>query len=122
MGSEDQYIVYDDEATIETISEGRGGICVEEEEERMSVEKLDYGIEPEKMSLRESTQPQFLLKYSCESDEKDELTTNSPDLTIVDAEVAASVASLQTTRRQWFKGLRSRLRRFFLCCNAIEED
>ncbi|VDO06916.1 unnamed protein product [Rodentolepis nana] len=147
MGSEAQYVLYDDEeATSETICERGGGVDVEEEKEeeeegsrrrdlrgtfeikRLSDEKLEYGMEPEKTCLRESTLPHFILNCSCESEEEEEkeekevLTTNSPHPSIVDTEVAASNTSPPTTRRQWFKGLRSRLRRVFLCCNAIEED
>ncbi|VDO12369.1 unnamed protein product [Rodentolepis nana] len=144
MGSEAQYILYDEDATSETISERRGGIRVEEEGEeevevlsrrrdlrgtfeikRLSDEKLEYGIEPEKTCLRESTLPHFILNCSCESEEEDEeekLATNSPHPSTDDTEVAASITSPSTTRRQWFKGLRSRLRRIFLCCNIFDED
>ncbi|VDO15698.1 unnamed protein product [Rodentolepis nana] len=165
MGSEAQYVLYDDEeATSGTICERRGGVDVEEDEDeeeeeegsrrrdlrgtfeikRLSDEKLEYGMEPEKTCLRESTLPHFILNCSCESEEEDEeeekeeeeeLTTNSPHPSILDTEgmssrlvtnslriFSASTTSPSTTRRQWFKGLRSRLRRVFLCCNAIEED
>nr|CDS33051.1 hypothetical protein HmN_000086800 [Hymenolepis microstoma] len=134
MGSEDQYILSDEVATSETNSERRVGICLEEEEsrrrdlqgtfeiKRLSVEKMQYGIQPEKPYSGASKLPQFLMECSCGSVEEEELTSNSSDLTTVDAEVAASATSPSTTRRQWFKGLRSRLRRFFLCCNGTEED
>ncbi|VDN99547.1 unnamed protein product [Rodentolepis nana] len=136
MGSEDQYPLYDVATTKEEEQEHEKEKEQEEEEgtrrrdlrgtfeiKRLSDEKLEYGIEPEKTNSREFTLPHFLLNRSCESleEEEEEPSSDSADSTIVDTEVAASATSPPITHRQWFKGLRSRLRRFFLCCNTIEE-
>nr|CDS30775.2 hypothetical protein HmN_000312800 [Hymenolepis microstoma] len=132
MGSEDQYIFSDEVALSETISERRGRSYVEEgvlrgtfKIKRRSVEEMQYGIQPD---LRESTLSHSLPMCSCESVKEEGLTSKSPHLKIVDAEgmkfrfVSNSATSPSTTRRQWFKGLRIRLRRFFLCCNGTEEN
>nr|CUU98138.1 hypothetical transcript [Hymenolepis microstoma]CUU98139.1 hypothetical transcript [Hymenolepis microstoma] len=132
MGSEDQYIFSDEVALSETISERRGRSYVEEEVhretfkiKRRSVEEMQHGIQPD---LRESTLSHSLPMCPCESVKEEGHTSNSPHLKIVDAEgmkfrfLSNSATSPSTTRRQWFKGLRIRLRRFFLCCNGTEED
>ncbi|VDO06806.1 unnamed protein product [Rodentolepis nana] len=137
MGSEAQYIPCNEEATSETICERRGGIRVEEKEEeeeeeegsrrrdlrgtfeikRLSDEKLEYGMEPEKTCLRESTLPHFTLNFSCESEEEEkeeELTTNSPHPSTVDTE-GMSLRSVSNSLRicYWLKGL------FGISCDLV---
>ncbi|VDN97112.1 unnamed protein product [Rodentolepis nana] len=116
INSESEYVLADEVTTRGTMSEESGDEWVAEEEEeeegageeveekveeiesrgrdlrgtfeikRMSVDRLEYGMQPEKPDSIESALSPFLLNCSCESVEEDEPTSNSPHLSIVDSE------------------------------------
>nr|CDS30312.2 hypothetical transcript [Hymenolepis microstoma] len=112
----------EEEGEVEEVESGRRDLRGTFEISRLSVEKVQYEMEPEKPDSIESTLPQFPLKCSCESVKEEKPTYNSPQIFTVDVEDAVCPTSPLSTRRRWFKRLRIRLRRIFLCYNAIEDD
>nr|CUU97763.1 hypothetical transcript [Hymenolepis microstoma] len=112
----------EEEGEVEEVESGYRNLRGTFEISKLSCEKVQYEMEPEKPDSIESTLPQFPLKCSCESVKEEEPTSNSSQLSTVDAEDAVCATSPPSTRRWWFKGLRIRLRRLFLCYNAIEDD